>query len=85
MRAQYSAYLKTCDDCAAACEHCAIACLQEVDPKPMAPCVALNMDCAAICRLASAAIARGSEFAKAICVLCAEVCRRCAQECRSAA
>lgn len=81
MYAQYNASLKTCDDCAAACEHCAIACLQEADPKPMAPCIALSMDCAGICRLASAVIVRGSEFSKAICALCARICEECGNEC----
>jgi hypothetical protein len=43
---------------------CATKCLQEPDVKRMARCIALDMDCAAICRLASGYMAPGSEFAK---------------------
>lgn len=77
----YATCIKACGDCAAACDHCAIACLQEADPKPMARCVALDIDCAAICRLAAGAMARGSEFAKAVCGLCAQICEECGKEC----
>lgn len=47
----------------------------------MARCIALDMDCAAICQLASAAMARGSEHVQAICALCADICDACADEC----
>jgi hypothetical protein len=47
----------------------------------MARCIQLDIDCAAICRLAAGYMARGSEFAGAICEVCAEVCDVCAQEC----
>ncbi|WP_028312535.1 four-helix bundle copper-binding protein [Derxia gummosa] len=70
-----------CDDCARACDLCAIACLAEDDPKPMAACIALDIDCAAICRLASAAMARGSSQIDIICELCATICAACADEC----
>jgi hypothetical protein len=53
----------------------------EADPKPMARCIALDMDCAAACRMAAAAMARGSEFAEDFCALCAEVCEECGTEC----
>jgi hypothetical protein len=49
----------------------------------MAKCIALDMDCAAVCQLAAAAIARGSDHAHAICRLCAEVCKACGDECSS--
>jgi len=47
----------------------------------MVPCIALDMDCAQICALAAAAMARGSQHAKAICALCADVCQSCGDEC----
>lgn len=47
----------------------------------MVHCIAQDMDCAALCQLAAAAMARNSEHAKAICALCAEVCQSCGDEC----
>ena len=44
-------------------------------------CIRLDHDCAAICLLAMEAMAGGSEFAKQICKLCAEICNTCAVEC----
>jgi hypothetical protein len=78
---QFEACIDACNACAAACDHCAIACLQEPDPKAMARCIALDMDCAQICRLAAAFMARGSELAARICQVCAEVCDVCGEEC----
>ena len=78
---QYAACIEACNSCADACDHCSIACLQEADPKPMARCVALDIDCAQLCRLAAAYMARGSECASQICSLCAELCDLCGAEC----
>jgi hypothetical protein len=47
----------------------------------MARCIALDIDCAQICRLAAGYMARGSEFAGTICQACAEICDACADEC----
>jgi len=73
--------LRACNEFAAACLQCSTACLQEADPKPMAPCIALDLECVDICRLAAASIARGGEHMQALCALCADVCRGCAAEC----
>jgi hypothetical protein len=73
--------IEACYECAAACDHCAIACLAEADPKPMARCVALDVDCADICRLAAAYMSRGSELHGMICEACADVCDACGAEC----
>ena len=78
---QYAACIEACNACADACDHCAVACLHEPDPKPMARCVELDIDCAAICRLASAYMARDSELSAAICAFCADVCETCGEEC----
>lgn len=78
---KYQPCIDACYDCAAACDHCATACLSEDDVKAMARCVALDMDCAQICRTAAACMARGSEFAQQICKLCAEICAACGKEC----
>jgi hypothetical protein len=47
----------------------------------MARCIALDMDCSQLCRLAAGYMARGSEFANLICQACAEVCEACGVEC----
>lgn len=78
---QYAAVIEACAQCAAACDHCAASCLLEDDVKPMASCIALDMDCADTCRLAGAALARESEFAMPVCELCATICEACAEEC----
>lgn len=78
---QFGACIEACYACADECDHCAMACLQERDPKHLARCIALDFDCAQICRLAAAYMARGSEHAGATCGLCADICDRCAEEC----
>lgn len=75
------ACIQACQACAEACDRCASACLAEHDPKAMARCIALDMDCADTCRLAAAMMARQSQFLHSVCELCAVVCRACAQEC----
>ena len=78
---QFQSCIDECYACAAACDHCAASCLMEQDVKMMARCIALDMDCAQICRMAAAYMARGSEFATAICAMCADVCDACGEEC----
>ena len=79
--AQYATCIEACNACADACDHCATACLREPNPKPMARCIALDIDCAAACRLAAAYMARGSELAGEICAFCADICEACGAEC----
>ena len=78
---QYASCIDACNACADACDHCATACLEEDDVKSMARCIALDMDCAQICRLAASYMARDSEMALAICAQCADVCEMCGEEC----
>jgi hypothetical protein len=47
----------------------------------MVECIRLDRDCADICRLATACLARGSSFAGQICSLCADICKACMGEC----
>ena len=70
-----------CNDCAAACNHCASECLQEQNVRDMARCIALDIDCAEICRTAAAFMSRGSELATIVCGACCDVCEACAEEC----
>ncbi|MPW08468.1 four-helix bundle copper-binding protein [Paraburkholderia sp. CNPSo 3155] len=78
---QYESCIQACDACAAACAHCAMACLTEQNVAEMAACIKSDMDCADICRFASAVMARGSSRAKEVCLLCAPNCDACAYEC----
>ena len=78
---EFRACIEACYACAAACDHCSTACLQEDDVKMMARCIALDMDCAQICRTAAAFMARGSDSARDLCRLCADVCTACGDEC----
>jgi hypothetical protein len=78
---EFNVCIQACHACAVACDHCSTACLQEDDPRMMARCIELDMECAAICRLAAASMARGSEFAEDVCALCADICEACGSEC----
>lgn len=78
---QYASCIQACNACADACDHCASACLKEQDVKMMARCIALDIDCAAACRLATGYMARGSERARQVCSFCADVCQLCGDEC----
>lgn len=73
--------IDACNRCAIACNQCLAGCLSEDNVKMMARCIALDVDCAWMCQLAAAAMARGSEHAREICGLCANICEACAQEC----
>jgi hypothetical protein len=77
----FKSCIAACNDCALACDHCAAACLKEPDVAKMARCIRLDIDCAEICRLAVAYMARGSELSADVCELCASICETCAQEC----
>ncbi|NIA56173.1 four-helix bundle copper-binding protein [Massilia sp. TW-1] len=78
---QYESCIEACNDCADACDTCASACLKEDDVKMMARCIAHDIDCAQLCRLAAAVMARAGEAATSICQACADVCDMCADEC----
>lgn len=67
--------------CAAECNHCASACLDEQDVKMLAKCIKLDIDCADICNLTASLIARRSEHGRHLLKECAEVCNACAEEC----
>ncbi|MDR6982227.1 hypothetical protein J2X32_000835 [Rheinheimera pacifica] len=77
----YHACIDACNSCADACDHCSTACLQEDNVAHMERCIRLDIDCAALCRFAAAAMARSSEHVSDICRLCALLCEACAAEC----
>ncbi len=73
--------IDACNECALECEHCANACLHENDVKMLARCIALDLDCAELCRTAVILMSRDSEHAADFCQLCADACDACAAEC----
>ena len=78
---QNQVLIEALEKCAATCNHCSTACLDEPDVSMMARCIKLDMDCAQICQLAASFVARGSEHAQHILNECAEICEACAEEC----
>lgn len=78
---QFKSCIEACFACAEACDHCAASCLRENEVQKMARCIALDIDCAEICRLATGYMSRDSECAEDLCELCADVCDMCAEEC----
>lgn len=80
----YHEYQKSIEStlrCAALCNHCASACLQEDDVKKMARCIQIDMECAAICYATAQVMSLGGETVKQMCQLCADICDMCAEEC----
>lgn len=69
------------NNCAAECNHCATACLDEQDVQMLSTCIKLDLDCADICKVTAALLARGSEHGKHLLKECAEICNACAEEC----
>jgi hypothetical protein len=78
---QLQTCIDACHACAIACDHCAASCLQEEDVGMMTRCIALDTDCAQLCRLAAGFMARQSELTDILCETCAEVCEACGDEC----
>ena len=73
--------MEALSNCAAECNHCATACLDEQDVKMLARCIKLDIDCADICLLTASYVARDSEHANHLLKECAEICEACAEEC----
>ena len=78
---RYQSCIVACDAWADDCDYCASACLQEDDVEMMVECIRLDLDCAAICRLAASYMSRDSGYAERLCALCADICDACAAEC----
>ena len=78
---QYKSCIDACLACAALCHHCAASCLQEDEVRMMARCIQLDMECAALCYASAQLMSLGSEEARRLCALCADLCAACAAEC----
>lgn len=72
-------------ECALTCTTCADACLTESDPRGLATCIKLNLDCADVCALTGRLIARASRrdepTLEGVLEACVTACRACADEC----
>ena len=77
----YKVCLDACLESAAACNHCAASCTTEEEVSMMATCIRLDMECAAVCYTTAQLISLGSERAKDMCVICADLCNACSSEC----
>ena len=77
--------IEECFACAQACTACADACLAEADPRPLARCIRLNLDCADVCvtagRMLSRQLQPELELVRRQIELCALACRACGDEC----
>ena len=77
--------IEACFDCAQSCTTCADACLGEDDPKSLARCIRLNLDCADVCDATGRIVSRQTAFepqmARAALQACAKACGLCGQEC----
>ena len=73
--------ITTLNNCAAVCNHCITACLEEDDVKMLANCIKLDIDCAEMCNFTAGLIARGSAHASHLMAECADICNACADEC----
>jgi hypothetical protein len=73
--------IEACNEAAEACEYCADACLDEDGVDDLVECIRLDRDCADLCRLVAAFLARGSTFSAALAALVADACDACAAEC----
>jgi hypothetical protein len=78
---EWKSCIDACLNCAAICNHCAASCTKENDVNMMAKCIELDMQCATICYTAAQLMSLGSEYAKNLCSICAEICRQCGEEC----
>jgi len=67
--------------CAAACNFCVSACLDEQVVTMLTDCIKIDMDCAAICTLTASFVARNSAHARHLLPECVEICNKCATEC----
>ena len=78
---RYASCIQACSACAIACETCAAACLKEPDLQHMAICIACDIDCADICRLAERLMVRDSPLCDEFLRLCAVTCPASPEEC----
>lgn len=81
MNHKHKDFINKLNECAAACDYCLDACLDEDDLKKMVSCIRTDRDCAKITRLTASMVASNSKYADGLVKECEEICRACAEEC----
>jgi hypothetical protein len=81
MTDKFNASLTALMDCASYCDLCAAACLREKDIHNLINCIRSDLDCAEMCRVTAAMLARSSDCISTVCAACAEICAFCAHHC----
>ena len=74
--------IQALQECEAACNYCADACLGEENVKMMVDCIRLDRECAEICgTTVNLAAIESSRFFNKMVDICREICEACAEEC----
>jgi hypothetical protein len=77
--------IETCILCEQTCSSCADACLGEDDPKQLARCIRVNLDCADVCNATARMLSRQLHSDRTLLTqqvaLCAIACALCAAAC----
>ncbi|WP_369427823.1 four-helix bundle copper-binding protein [Membranihabitans maritimus] len=73
--------IKILNDCAAHCNYCADACLDEDDPRKMIDCIRTDRACAVICTATANLLSTNFSDIRALINYCSDICKKCAQEC----
>jgi hypothetical protein len=81
VKKKYHPIVDTIQECEAICESMTDMIKKERNVEARLRQLSLLRDCADICSLTAKFIARCSEFAKEIAVLCALICKECGEEC----
>jgi hypothetical protein len=76
-----SALIKTLNDCAAACNHCADACLDEENIAHMVDCIRTDRVCAETCSSTAKILSMSFGPLDELLKFCERVCGACAEEC----
>lgn len=78
---KYQACIDACNRCAQACFECFKMCLNEPDAAARKECISMLIECACICKEASAFMSMDAQHAMDLCKLCATICDKCAHHC----
>lgn len=81
MNHKHQEFINKLYECAAACDKCMDACLDEDDIKKMVECIRTDRDCAKITRLTASLVASNSDFAANMVRECEAICKACGDEC----
>jgi hypothetical protein len=74
----YQTCINACNTCCECCEACCTACVSNAEMAGMMTrCMMICRDCADMCMMASCMMSRGSEYAKQMGEMCADVCDVC--------